>query len=149
MTSRNQYYLPRCNFSFNKSELRSATMTSIKGLKIEAYSGPFFLMHQAITVRINPDPTTPYNTTSHARRRALAVKKNNCQKNNRTEKRDVRGQPHIQVVWMSMSLQSHKVNKKHIRMYILVGIHGQHHLNYHLDDKKINILKNKNNVPNR
>jgi len=44
-------------------EPAKATITSIRGLKIEANNGPLMRMHHEITTTIIPETTKPYNTT--------------------------------------------------------------------------------------
>lgn len=48
------------SFSLSRNELNISTITSCEGLKKEAYSGPFFFMHHANTVKVIPEVTTPY-----------------------------------------------------------------------------------------
>ena len=53
-------YLPRFNFSSKSMDATKATIKSIRGLKADAYKGPFFCTTHAMIRIIIPDAKTPF-----------------------------------------------------------------------------------------
>jgi len=50
---RNSAYLPKYSFSCNNREAATATSTRPRGLNTDAYNGPLFRTHHAVTIFTN------------------------------------------------------------------------------------------------